>query len=78
VSPGTRVSVKRPLQGSARASGSWHFFYPHFIILLHSPVDAGESLCVAFNAWIHASEGAHVLHDHVGRIEFRFYSKCLF
>jgi hypothetical protein len=75
---GARVSAQRALQGSARASGSWHFFLSHFITLLHSPVEAGESLYVAFKAWIHASEGAHVSHDHEGRIEFRFYSKCIF
>jgi hypothetical protein len=78
VSPGARVSAQRPLQGSARACGSWHFFYPHFITLVHSPVEARESLCIMYEAWNHACEGAHVPHVHVGRIEFRFYSTCLF
>jgi hypothetical protein len=45
---------------------------------MHPPVEAGECLCIMYEAWNHASEGAHVPHVHVGRIEFRFYSKCNF
>jgi hypothetical protein len=45
---------------------------------MHPPVDAGESLCVAFDACIHASKGAQVHHDQVGVIEFFFHSECIF
>jgi hypothetical protein len=45
---------------------------------MHPPVEAGGSLCIIYEAGSPASEGAHVPHDHVGRIEFRFYSKCIF
>jgi hypothetical protein len=52
----------RPLQGSAGASGSWHFSLSHFITLLHMdpPMEAGESLCIMWEACIDASEGAEV------------------
>jgi hypothetical protein len=39
-------------------------------MLLHPPQHAGESICVVFEAYIHASEAAQVPHDHVGLIEF--------
>jgi hypothetical protein len=39
---------------------------------MHPPLEAGESLCVAFEACIHASEDAQVPHDHVGLIECVF------
>jgi hypothetical protein len=73
-------SAPRPLQGSVGANGSWNSFLSHFITLLHMhpPVDAGESLCVAFDACIHASKGAQVHHDQVGVIEFFFHSECIF
>jgi hypothetical protein len=60
VSPSAMVSAQRPLQGSAKVSGSWHFFLSHFITLLHMhpPLEAGRSLFVAFEACIHASKGA--------------------
>jgi hypothetical protein len=44
-------------------------------MLLRLPQHVGESLCVAFEACIHASEGAQVSHDHVGLIEILFSSK---
>jgi hypothetical protein len=46
-------------------------------MLLHPPQHAGESLCTAFDACNHASEGAQVPHDHVGLIEF-FLIQCDF
>jgi hypothetical protein len=45
---------------------------------MHPTLEAGKSLCVAFEACIHASKGALVSHDHVGMIEFYFYSECNF
>jgi hypothetical protein len=47
------------------------FLLPHFFtfMLLHPPHEAGKSLCVAFEACIHASEGAKAPHDHVELIE---------
>jgi hypothetical protein len=45
---------------------------------MHPPLEAGESLCIAFEACIHASKGALVPHDHMGMIEFYFYSECIF
>jgi hypothetical protein len=39
---------------------------------MHPPVEVGERLCVAFEACIHASEGAHVPHDHKGGLNFVF------
>jgi hypothetical protein len=39
-------------------------------MVLHPPHGAGESLCVAFEACIHASEAAQAPHDHVGLIAF--------
>jgi hypothetical protein len=59
MSPGGGVSASRPLQGSARTSGSWNFFSSLFITLLymHPLMGAELSLCVAFEAWIHAFEG---------------------
>jgi hypothetical protein len=65
-------SVLRPLPGSAGASGSSPFFLSHFstFMLLHPPQHARESICVAFEACIHASEGAHAPHDHVELIAF--------
>jgi hypothetical protein len=41
-------------------------------MLLHPHHEAGESICVVFEACIHASEVAHALYDHVGLIEFLF------
>jgi hypothetical protein len=37
------------------------------LLLMHSPLEAGESLYVALEPCIHASEGIQV---HVGMIEF--------
>jgi hypothetical protein len=37
-------------------------------MLLHPPHEAWESLCVAFEACIHASGAAQVPHNHVGLI----------
>jgi hypothetical protein len=48
------------------------------LMLHHPPVEAGENLCVMYKACIHALEGARVPHNHVGMIEFIFYSKCTF
>jgi hypothetical protein len=48
------------------------------LMLLHPPVEAGESLCVTCEAWIHALEGAQVPHDHVGVIEFFFILSVFF
>jgi hypothetical protein len=48
------------------------------LMLLHPPLGAGESLCVTCEACIHASDGAQVLHDHVGMIKLLFYSECIF
>jgi hypothetical protein len=42
------------------------------------PLEVGESLCVAFEPCIHASEGAQVLDDHVEMIEFFLYFECIF
>jgi hypothetical protein len=39
-------------------------------MLLHPPHGAGESLCVVFEACIHASEEAQATHNHVGLIAF--------
>jgi hypothetical protein len=39
-------------------------------MLLHLPQHVGESVCVAFEACIHALEGAQAPHDHVGCIAF--------
>jgi hypothetical protein len=39
-------------------------------MLLHPLHEAGESLCVVFEACIHASKGAQAPHDHVGLIAF--------
>jgi hypothetical protein len=66
------VLAPRPLQGSAGASGFTFYFLSHFLNVgvLHPPQHAQESLCVAFEACIHASKGAQVPHDHVGLIEF--------
>ena len=46
------------------------------MMLLHLPHEARKSLFVAFEACIHASEGAQVSHDYVGFIEILFVSKC--
>jgi hypothetical protein len=64
--------VPRPLQGSAGVISSLLFFLSHLFtyMLLHPPHEAGESLCVAFEACILASEGAQAPHDHVGLISF--------
>ena len=48
------------------------------LMLVHPPVEAGESLCITFEACIHASKGAQVPHDHVLMIEFYFYFECIF
>jgi hypothetical protein len=45
------------------------------MMFLHPPQEVGESLCVVFEACIHALEGAQVPHDHVGLIEIFFSSK---
>jgi hypothetical protein len=37
---------------------------------LHPPHGPGESLCVAFEAYICASKGTQALHDHVVLIAF--------
>jgi hypothetical protein len=65
-------SVPRSLHGSFGVSGSLVFFLSHLFtyMLLHPLHGAGESLCVAFEACIHASEGAQAPHDHVGLIAF--------
>jgi hypothetical protein len=59
--------------------GQWFhvFFLSHYITMmfLHPPQEVGESLCVVFEACIHALEGAQVPHDHVGLIEIFFSSK---
>jgi hypothetical protein len=39
-------------------------------MLLHPPQHAREWICGAFEACIHASEGAQAPHDHVGLIVF--------
>jgi hypothetical protein len=41
-------------------------------MLVHPPHEAGESICVAFEACIHAPEVALAPHDHIGLIEFFF------
>jgi hypothetical protein len=41
-------------------------------MFLHPPHEAGESLCVAYEACIRALEGAQAPHDHVGLIEIFF------
>jgi hypothetical protein len=73
-------STLRPLQGSAGMSGSLHFFFSHFmtLMLLHPPLEARESLYITCEACIHDSEGTQVLDDHVGMIEYLFYSKYIF
>jgi hypothetical protein len=50
------------------------FFLSHLFtfMLLHPLHEAGESICVVFEACIHASEAAKTSHDHVGLIEFLF------
>jgi hypothetical protein len=64
--------VPKPLQGSAGTSGSSLFFLSHFFtfMLLHPPQHAGESICIAFEACIHAPEAAQAHHDHMGSIAF--------
>jgi hypothetical protein len=47
------------------------------MMLLPPPQEAGESLCVVFEACNHASEGAQVPHDHVELVEF-FFNQCDF
>jgi hypothetical protein len=71
VSPGGGgLGAKTP----AGISGSLLFFLSHLFtfMLLHPHHEAGESICVVFEACIHASEVAHALYDHVGLIEFLF------
>jgi hypothetical protein len=54
-------------------------FITFYHLVVHAPsLEAGESLYVAFEAYIHASKGAQVPHEHVGMIEFLFYSECIF
>jgi hypothetical protein len=48
------------------------------LMLLHPPLEARESLCITCEACIHDSEGAQVLDDHMGMIEYLFYFKCNF
>jgi hypothetical protein len=64
--------VPRPLQGSSGVKGSLLFFLSQFFtfMFLHLLQHAGESLCVAFEACIHAPEGAQASHDHVGFLHF--------
>jgi hypothetical protein len=64
--------VPRPLHGSVGASSSSLFFisYLFTFMFLHPPHEAGESICAAFEACIHVSEGAQASHDHVGLIAF--------
>jgi hypothetical protein len=45
---------------------------------MHPPLEAGESLCIAFEPCIHVSKGAQVPDDQVGVIEFFIYSECFF
>jgi hypothetical protein len=70
----------KTFQGSDGASGSLHFLLSHFITLLHMhpPLEAGQSLCVTCEACIHALEGAQVLHDNVGMIDFFFILSVFF
>jgi hypothetical protein len=44
-------------------------------MLLYPLYEARVSLCVAFEAYIHASEGAQAPHDHVELIAFCFKKK---
>jgi hypothetical protein len=46
-------------------------------MLLHPPQHAGESLCVVFEACIHASEGTQAPHDHVELIAFCLEKKMI-
>jgi hypothetical protein len=73
-------SAPRPLRGSVGASGSLHFFLSYFIslMLLHPPLESGETLCITCIACIHALEGAQVPYDHMEMIKIYFYSKCIF
>jgi hypothetical protein len=41
-------------------------------MLLYPLQYVGESLCIAFEACIHASKGAQVPHENVGLIEIHF------
>jgi hypothetical protein len=45
---------------------------------MHPPLEAGQSLCVTCEACIHALEGAQVLHDNVGMIDFFFILSVFF
>jgi hypothetical protein len=53
---------------------SRYFFYHIFslLMLLYPLQYVGESLCIAFEACIHASKGAQVPHENVGLIEIHF------
>jgi hypothetical protein len=64
--------VPRPLQGLVWANGSSLFFLSHFftMMLLYPPQHAGESICVVFEACVHAPEAALAPHDHVGFMHF--------
>jgi hypothetical protein len=54
----------------------YHILLPCCICTL--PLEAEESLCVVFEACIHALEGAQVPHDHMGMIEFIFILSVFF
>jgi hypothetical protein len=66
--------VSRPLQGPAGVSGSSLFFLSHLFtyMLLHPPHEARESICIVFEACIHAPDAAQASYDHVGLIECFF------
>ena len=40
---------------------------------MHPPLEAGESLCITCEAYMHALEGAHVPHDCMEMIEIFFF-----
>jgi hypothetical protein len=46
-------------------------------MLLHLPQHARESLCLVFEACIHASKAAQAPHDHVELIEFCLKKKMI-
>jgi hypothetical protein len=45
---------------------------------MHPPVEPGESLCIMYEACIHAWEGAQDPHDHVGWLSFFFILSVFF
>jgi hypothetical protein len=40
-------------------------------MFLHPPHEAGESICIVFEACIHAPEAAQASYDHVGLIDLK-------